>query len=88
MQRFESSKNFPHLKNSVVPVLRKSDVKSRKPATSNIQAKSEITADHKERFEEQFEKKDRASLQVAVNVLTQDGTVTMSGTYDWFVQRL
>jgi acyl-coenzyme A thioesterase PaaI-like protein len=81
-------KHFPHLENSVVPVLRKSEVKFKKPALSNILAKSVIDQDHKKKFEQQLERKNRASIQVAVDIVTQDGTVTMSGVYEWYVQKI
>ncbi len=81
-------KNFPHLENCVVPVLRKSEVKFKKPASSDITAIAEITPEQKDQFERQLDKKGRASLAVIVDVTTQDGTVTMTGTYEWFVQKL
>ncbi|MDH4333154.1 MAG: DUF4442 domain-containing protein [Desulfobulbaceae bacterium] len=81
-------KNFPHLANSVVPVLRKSDTKFKKPALSGIQAKARITTETKKSFEEQFEKKGRATIAVPVEIIDQNGIVTMTGTYEWFVQRL
>ncbi len=81
-------KNFPLLENSVIPVLRKADVKFKKVASSNIQAKAEIKAENKEKFERQFKKKGRASLSVTVDIMTQDGTVVMTGTYDWFIQTI
>lgn len=79
---------FPHLENSVVPILRKSEVKFKKPATSRISAQAEIIEEHKELFERQLERKGRASIEVTVNVFDQDGTVVMSGTYEWFAQKI
>ena len=81
-------KHFPHLENIVVPLLRKAEIKYKKPASSNIKAKGKITSEHKEKFERQFAKKGRASIPVAVDIITQDGTITMSGTYEWFIGKL
>jgi len=81
-------KQFPHLENAVIPVLRKSEVKFKKPASSTIRAKSEIAPEDRAYFEHQLEKKGRASIQVAVDIVTCDGTVTMSGSYEWFVQKI
>ncbi|MHB1014494.1 MAG: YiiD C-terminal domain-containing protein, partial [Desulfurivibrionaceae bacterium] len=78
--------HFPHLAKSVVPVLRKSDIKFKKPAQSTIQAKARIPAEAKEIFEDQFEKKGRASIAVPVEIMDQNGMITMTGTYEWFVQ--
>jgi len=61
--------NFAQLENSVVPILRKSEVKFKSPATSSIRAQAEITKEHKDRFEQQLERKGRASIEVAVNVV-------------------
>lgn len=85
---FSLLNNFPHLENFVVPVLRKSAIKFKKPASSDIKAKAEITSEQKEQFERQYDKKGRASIAVIVDVTTQDGTVTMTGIYEWFVQRI
>ncbi|MFH0781872.1 MAG: YiiD C-terminal domain-containing protein [Pseudomonadota bacterium] len=79
---------FPQLENSVVPILRKSEVKFKRPAISSIRAQAEIMEENQERFEKQLERKGRATIEVAVNVLDQDGTITMSGNYEWFAQRI
>ena len=81
-------KHFSHLASSAVPVLRRSDVKFKRPAQSDIQAKASITTETKEKFELQFEKKGRATIAVPVEIMDQNGTITMSGTYEWFVQRI
>ena len=57
-------------------------------ASSTIKAKSAISPEHKEKFDRQFGKKGRASIQVAVDIIAQDGTVTMSATYEWYVQKI
>ena len=71
-----------------MPVLRKSDIKFKKPAQSTIQAKAPIPAEAKKIFEDQFEKKERASIAVPVEIMDQNGMITMTGTYEWFVQKL
>ena len=81
-------KHFPHLEGSVLPVLRRAEVKFKKPAVSNIRAKAEIGKEGKEEFERQLSNKGRASIVVAVDVASEDGSVTMSGRYEWFVQKL
>ncbi|MFH0781764.1 MAG: hypothetical protein V2B20_07385 [Pseudomonadota bacterium] len=44
--------------------------------------------ENKEQFEKQLERKGRAGIEVAVNVLNQDGTIIMTGNYEWFTQRI
>lgn len=81
-------KHFPYLANSVVPVLRKSDIKFKKPAQSDIHAKASIGTEEKGKFEQQLERKGRATITVPVEIIDQNGTVTMSGVYEWFVQKI
>lgn len=81
-------KQFPHLENSVVPVLRKSDIKFKRPAQSKILAKAAIDADSRIEFETQLEKRGRATIVVSVEIKDHEGTITMSGTYEWFIQKL
>lgn len=80
--------HFPHLENAVVPVLRKAEVKFKKPAQADIRATAHISQEEKERFEQQLARKGRATITVPVEVADQHGTVTMSGVYEWFVQKM
>ena len=80
--------HFSHLENGVVPVLRKSDVKFKRPAQSKIFANATIDADTKVKFETQLEKNGRAIITVPVEIVDNDGAVTMTGTYEWFIQKL
>jgi acyl-coenzyme A thioesterase PaaI-like protein len=81
-------KTFPQLENSVIPILRKCEVKFKRPATSSIRAQAEIMEEKIERFKQQLERKSRASIEAAVNVLDRDGTITMSGSYEWLAQKI
>jgi acyl-coenzyme A thioesterase PaaI-like protein len=81
-------KQFSYLEGSAVPVLRKSEIKFKKPALLSIKAKGEILPDQIEQFKQQFKEKGRATILVMIKVTAQDGTVTMTGTYEWFVQRI
>ncbi len=81
-------KHFPHLVESVVPVLRKSEVKFKQPAQSNILAKSNLATEEKDRFEKQLDKKGRATIAVPVEITDDNGTTTMVGKYEWFVQKI
>ena len=80
--------HFPHFANSVVPLLRKSDTKFKRPATSKIKAKADITLEVKEIFEQQLEKKGRATIAVPVEITDEGGNITMVGIYEWFVQKI
>jgi acyl-coenzyme A thioesterase PaaI-like protein len=81
-------RQFSHLADSVVPVLRRSEIKFKKPAESDIRAKASITTETKRKAEEQLEKKGRTVITVPVEVIDKKGAITMTGTYDWFVQKM
>ena len=85
---FSLQRYFSHLADSAVPVLRKADIKFKKPAESDIFAKACIGVEAKEKFLQQFEKKGRSILAVPVEVLDSNNTITMAGTYEWFVQKI
>lgn len=81
-------RQFPHLDGMVLPVLRRAEVKYKKPAQSAICAKAEIGGEEVGRFEEQLARKGRAGILVPVEIVDQEGTVTMTGIYEWFIQKV
>ncbi|WP_028581450.1 YiiD C-terminal domain-containing protein [Desulfogranum japonicum] len=80
--------HYSDLANSVVPVLRKSETKFKRPASSNIKAEATICDETKTKFKIQFDKKGRASISVPVKITDENNIVTMEGTYEWFVQKM
>lgn len=81
-------KSFPYLENSVVPILRRSETKFKKPAQSKIIGKTTIGDEAASKFNLQIENKGRASITVNVEIEDENGNITMNGTYDWFVQKI
>ena len=79
---------FPELVGKVVPVLRDSEMKFKKPALQNIYAQASISDESRSKFSEQFSKKGRASITVHVDIKDVEGTVTSIATFNWFVQSL
>lgn len=80
-------KLFPDLAGKVIPVLRESQVKFRKPAAKNLIAYPSVSAESRSRFDEQISNKGRASISIEVQVKDTDGLVTCSGSFDWYVQK-
>jgi acyl-coenzyme A thioesterase PaaI-like protein len=78
-------KTFPDLAHKVVPVLRDSQIKFKKPAQKDVVAYPHIAEESIAKFSEQFAKKGRASICVNVNIKDIDGTLTTSGEFNWFV---
>ncbi len=81
-------RHFPHLADAVIPVLRKSELKFRRPAQSTILATAHLDAETKEEFERQLGKKGRATITVPVEIADQQGNITLSGSYAWYVQKI
>ena len=79
---------FPKLVGKVIPVLRESRIKFKKPANKSICAYPSVSNESRSKFSEQFSKKGRASISVKVVVRDTEGTVTCTGTYNWFVQKI
>lgn len=81
-------REFPKLVGKVIPILRDSEIKFKKPALKNVYAEAVVSDESHIKFSEQFSRKGRASIQVSVQVKDVDGTVTCIGTFNWFVQKI
>lgn len=77
---------LPELADKVIPLLRESKLKFKKPASQSIIAYPVIATEAVKKFKEQFAKKGRASLSVDVEIRDVDDTITCSGTFNWFLQ--
>ena len=81
-------KLFPELVGRVVPMLRESKIKYKKPALKSIVAFAKCSDEDIEKFQTLFAKKGRATLSVSVEVKDSDGVVTALSEFIWFVQKL
>ena len=79
---------FPELVGKVIPVLRESQIKFKKPTNKDIYAYPLVSDESRTKFNEQLSKKGRALISVKVEVKDTEGTVTCTGTYNWFVQKI
>ena len=79
---------FPDLVGKVIPVLRDSQIKFRKPALKSISAFPSISNDSIQKFTDQLLKKGRASVSVSVEIKDSDETITSVGVFNWFVQQI
>ena len=71
-----------------VPVVRKADVKYKKPAQGEISATAQISDEMASQTRSALEKKGRAIIPVTVTITDSTGNTTMTVTYAWFVQKL
>ena len=78
---------FPELSDKVIPVLREGKVKFRQTTEKTISARAAVTDEAIAAFREQFSRKGRGTIEVAVEVADIDGVVTCSGAFKWFVRQ-
>ena len=75
------------MKESLIPMVRKSEVKYKKPAYGKIEAKAHVSDDDCIKSIESISNKGRAIIPVAVQVVDGFGTITMTATFNWFVTK-
>jgi len=79
---------FPDLVDQVIPVLRESKIKYKKPTNKNIYAYPSVSHESQMKFNEQFSKKGRALISVNVEIRDIEGSVTSTCNFNWFVQKI
>lgn len=79
---------FPELIDRVLPVLRDSRLKYKRPATSAITAHATTSEKAVAKFNKHLKKKGRALITIYVDIKDAEGTVTSSGSFVWYVQML
>jgi len=76
---------FPELDGRVVPVLRDSKLKFKRPASTAVTAYTEVSEQDVQRFLKQLTHKGRSIIGVEVEVRDEDEDVTCCGMFSWFV---
>ena len=71
----------------VFAVLRTSDVKFRKPAHGALRASARFADGVADTLPGELAARGRALVSVLVEVADAQGVITMTGQYDWFLQR-
>jgi len=78
--------SFPDIATQVIPVLRKSEVKFRKPAIGRVRARAIVNEETRHQFISELMQRNRALLKVLIELVNDDLEIVMSGTYEWFIQ--
>lgn len=78
---------FPELTDKVVPVLRDSRLKYKRPANSRISAYALSTDKDIAKFREQYERKGRGLISVHVEVKDAGGNLVSAGSFSWYIQK-
>jgi acyl-coenzyme A thioesterase PaaI-like protein len=77
---------FPEYASQVIPVLRKSEVKFKKPALGRVRARAIVDEDIRHLFITELTQRKRALVTILIELVNDDLEVVMSGTYEWFIQ--
>jgi acyl-coenzyme A thioesterase PaaI-like protein len=75
------------LQNQTFAVLRTAEVKFRKPARGTLRASARFVQGAAESLSTELLSRGRALVSMTLEVADADGTITMTGKYDWFLQR-
>ena len=78
--------HFPHLVGKVIPVVRDTQIKFKKPATNSVTAFPSISDESITKFNGQFERKKRSSVTVDVIVKDSKENIVCTGEFNWFIQ--
>ena len=78
--------SFPDIATQVIPVLRKSEVKFRKPAIGRVRARAIVNDESRDQFLTDLTQRKRALVAILIELVNDDLEIVMSGTYEWFIQ--
>ena len=71
----------------LVPVVRRVEAKFRKPANGSILSTAHATPEALARLDAELSSKSRSVISITVEVYDELGAHTLSGKFDWFIQR-
>ena len=80
--------SFPELEGKVVPVLRDSQIKFKRPAESSITAYPTMSAESASALRDQLGRKGRGSIEINVEIRDANDRVTCVGMFKWFIQSI
>ena len=84
---FYLQQRFPELADHVIPVLRESKIKYRRPVTGEITANASVSEAVCDQFVHRLSTRGRSSIEVYVALQDKAGTQVCSGQFIWFVQK-
>ena len=79
---------FSHYSGKIIPVVRKSETKFKKPAEGKLFANASIDPDAANSVIKKLEQKGRVIIPVNVVISDSNKEITMTARIDWFVQKI
>jgi hypothetical protein len=77
---------FPEIAPNVIPMLRKSEVKFKKPAHGKIRAKAHVEEIAQQTFLHELNQYNRALIKIEIDIVNDSNEKVMTGIYEWFIQ--
>ncbi len=81
-------RNFQDISDNIIPVVRKVDLKYKKPAEGKIRSKAYMEEKEIEKAKYEINNKGRSLLTVKVEIYDQNNNLTLISEFEWFVQRI
>lgn len=79
---------FPELLGKVIPVLRESNIKYKKPAIKSICAYPSVSDEARDKFMHAFANKGRGLISIEVDIRDADDTLTCTASFKWYLQSI
>ena len=76
---------FHEIKDLVIPVIRRTEVKYSMPAKGSLYSKATFSSGNKEDFLKEFESRKRFNIPIKVEVFNTDGKRTLSSIFEWVI---
>ena len=77
-----------HYKDVLIPVVRKCELKYKKPATGQINSTANIIDDTKATIEEQLKTRNRAIIKLKVELFDMQKVNVMTADFEWFISKM
>ncbi len=81
-------RTFSEFRDNIVPVVRKVELKYKKPAEGKIKSKASMDKEMIEKVRKDIINKGRALLTVNVEIFDVNNNLTLQSGYEWFLQKL
>lgn len=76
---------FNELKNDLIPVVRKTEVKYHKPANGELFSKASFVSNDKENILTELNSRKRSLVQVKVEIFDTEENKAATAIFDWFI---
>lgn len=76
---------FQEIKDEVVPVIRRTEVKYSMPANGMLSSKASFSTGNKEQYLSEFKSRKRCIIPIKVEVFNTENKKTLSAVFDWVI---